>query len=151
MPDSNIPEIYERVVKIKELPIKTSVTEDSVLLIEDDEDTKQMSVKLFYDLIDNLSVQAIDMIKARIESYDAWFEKTGDMIDDWKAAEDERKKNEDARIAAENERKKNEEDRTNTFENDWKPFIEDAEKAEQERQDNEKYTSIIRCGYSRFA
>ena len=145
MPDSsNTPELYERVVKIKELPMKESVTPDSVLLIEDDEDTKQMSVKVFYDLIDNMSKQALDIIRAKIEEIDSYIENSGidgiaDLIKQIEEAEA-------ARVAAEKEREANERDREstfnswkNTFDNTWKPAIEDAVKQEAIRQSNETY------------
>ena len=132
MPDSsNTPELYERVVKIKELPMKESVTPDSVLLIEDDEDTKQMPVTAFYDLIDNISKQALNMVRAKLEELDSYLENSGlDGIADLIKQIEEAEK---ARVEAEKEREANEQDREstfngwkNTFDKTWKPAIEDA-------------------------
>lgn len=145
MPDSsNTPELYERVVKIKELPMKESVTPDSVLLIEDDEDTKQMPVTAFYDLIDNISKQALDMVRAKLEELDSYLENSGlDGIADLIKQIEEAEK---ARVEAEKEREANEQDREstfngwkNTFDKTWKPAIEDAIKQEAVRQSNETY------------
>ena len=145
MPDSsNTPELYERVVKIKELPMKESVTPDSVLLIEDDEDTKQMPVTVFYDLIDNISKQALNMVRAKLEELDSYLENSGlDGIADLIKQIEEAEK---ARVEAEKEREANEQDREstfngwkNTFDKTWKPAIEDAIKQEAVRQSNETY------------
>ena len=138
MPDSsNTPEVYERVVKIKELPIKESVTPDSVLLIEDDEDTKQMSVKAFYDLIDNMAAQALSVVKAKMEEVDSMIESSGikdaaELMKQFQEAEEKRKQ-------TEQERQNKFNGWENTIENTWTPSIEDAILKESERQSNEIY------------
>ena len=138
MPDSsNAPEVYERVVKIKELPIKESVTPDSVLLIEDDEDTKQMSVKAFYDLIDNMAAQALSVVKAKMEEVDTLIESSGikdaaELMKQFQEAEEKRKQ-------SEQERQNKFNGWENTIENTWTPSIEDAILKESERQSNEIY------------
>lgn len=138
MPDSsNTPEVYERVVKIKELPIKESVTPDSVLLIEDDEDTKQMSVKTFYDLIDNMAAQALSIVKAKMEEVDTLIESSGikdaaELMKQFQEAEEKRKQ-------SEQERQNKFNGWENTIENTWTPSIEDAILKESERQSNEIY------------
>ena len=138
MPDSsNAPEVYERVVKIKELPIKESVTPDSVLLIEDDEDTKQMSVKAFYDLIDNMAAQALSVVKAKMEEVDSIIESSGikdaaELMKQFQEAEEKRKQ-------AEQERQNKFNGWENTIENTWTPSIEDAILKESERHSNEIY------------
>ena len=138
MPDSsNTPEVYERVVKIKELPIKESVTPDSVLLIEDDEDTKQMSVKAFYDLIDNMAAQALSVVKAKMEEVDSIIESSGikdaaELMKQFQEAEEKRKQ-------AEQERQNKFNGWENTIENTWTPSIEDAILKESERHSNEIY------------
>ena len=138
MPDSsNTPEVYERVVKIKELPVKESVTPDSVLLIEDDEDTKQMSVKAFYDLIDNMAAQALSVVKAKMEEVDTLIESSGikdaaELMKQFQEAEEKRKQ-------SEQERQNKFNGWENTIENTWTPSIEDAILKESERQSNEIY------------
>lgn len=138
MPDSsNTPEVYERVVKIKELPIKESVTPDSVLLIEDDEDTKQMPVKAFYNLIDNMAAQALSVVKAKMEEVDSIIESSGikdaaELMKQFQEAEERRKQ-------AEQERQNKFNGWENTIENTWTPSIEDAILKESERQSNEIY------------
>ena len=138
MPDSsNTPEVYERVVKIKELPVKESVTPDSVLLIEDDEDTKQMSVKTFYDLIDNMAAQALSIVKAKMEEVDTLIESSGikdaaELMKQFQEAEEKRKQ-------SEQERQNKFNGWENTIENTWTPSIEDAILKESERQSNEIY------------
>ena len=138
MPDSsNTPEVYERVVKIKELPIKESVTPDSVLLIEDDEDTKQMSAKAFYNLIDNMAAQALLVVKAKMEEVDSIIESSGikdaaELMKQFQEAEEKRKQ-------AEQERQNKFNGWENTIENTWTPSIEDAILKESERQSNEIY------------
>ena len=149
MPDSsNTPELYERVVKIKELPMKESVTPDSVLLIEDDEDTKQMSVKAFYDLIDNMSKQALDMVRTKIEELNSYIENSG--IDGIAELIKQIEEAEKARVEAEKEREANEQDREstfngwkNTFEKTWTNKITQWEKQEVVRQSNEQYRTNL--------
>ena len=144
MPDSsNTPEIYERVVKIKELPMKTSVTPDSVLLIEDDEDTKQMPVQAFYDLIDDKTTYAMELVRAKLTEVDSYLETVKEATDGLTEAEAER-------VKAEQQRQQNEADRQNTFNqwsstiNDvWRPEIEDAIEQEAVRQSNETYRTNL--------
>lgn len=141
MPESNIPEAYERTVKIKDLPVKEDITLDSVLLIEDDEDTKQMSVKKFYDLIDNISARALEAINAKIEEVNTYMEYVKETVKDLEdstilEAEEERQKNEQDRIKTFDQWK-------STFENDWTPFINQAKEQEDIRQDNEDYRTTL--------
>lgn len=138
MPDSsNTPEVYERVVKIKELPIKESITPDSVLLIEDDQDTKQMSVKAFYDLIDNMSAQALSIVKAKMEEVDSLIKLSG--IEEAAEIMKQLQESEEQRKQAEIDRQNTFNGWKNTIENTWTPSMEDAILKESERQSNETY------------
>lgn len=138
MPDSsNTPEVYERVVKIKELPIKESITPDSVLLIEDDQDTKQMSVKAFYDLIDNMSAQALSIVKAKMEEVDSLIKLSG--IEEAAEIMKQLQESEEQRKQAEIDRQNTFNGWKNTVENTWTPSMEDAILKESERQSNETY------------
>ena len=132
---------FWKTVKIKELPVKESIDKQSVMLIEDNEDTKQMSLSLFFSRLDDLADEALKLVKDKLEAVDSYLEGLGldDIVNEITKAEEERKR-------AEEERKQNEKDRENTFngwkdkiDNVWTPAMEDAIKKEAERQSNEEY------------
>jgi len=59
-------ESFWKTIKIKELPVKEEVDRRSVLLIEDDQDTKQMSVDIFYKAIEDAADKMLEMIRAKL-------------------------------------------------------------------------------------
>ena len=139
MPDN----IIERVTKIKELPIKESVSDDLVMLVEDLQDTKQMSVKLFLNILDNASDHMVDMVNAKLAEVDAILQATSfDKIDQIVA---EVEANEEIRQQQEANRQFNEEQRQQKM-TDWTTTIDAWLKTfqqwtadENNRKSNENY------------
>lgn len=127
-----------RVIKIKELPVKTSIDRDSVLLIEDSQDTKQMSVGLFWDFVqqvtDNLT-KSVNALMVEMTTFLEAMEARDKII----------QQNETDRQAAEKDRKVAEQERYEAFEyikRQWEKMVQyykETIERENQRIANEKY------------
>ncbi len=70
---------FWKIVKIKELPVKEEVDRRSVLLIENDQDTKQMSVDIFYKAIEDAADKMLEMIRAKLVEVESFMEEMRKM------------------------------------------------------------------------
>lgn len=119
----------ERYVKIFALEEKTSLSAEDIMVIEDEENTKKISIAtLRRDLLGNTD-SITELIKQQLqESLDKYTEAVDKMISDLseaERAEEERKVNEEERKANEEQRKKDHDD----FKKQVDPLIERAENA----------------------
>ena len=116
-------ESFWKTIKIKELPVKEEVDRRSVLLIEDDQDTKQMSVDIFYKAIEDAADKMLDMIIAKLLYVESFMEEMRKKDEQYAANEAERQKNEEQRIQDEQERREQFEEWIRIWEEVWTPFI----------------------------
>lgn len=127
-----------RTIKIAELPVKTSIDRNSVLLIQDSEDTKQMSVGLFWDFVqqvtDNLT-KSVNALMVEMTTFLEAMEARDKVI----------QQNETDRQAAEKDRKIAEQERYEAFEyikRQWEKIVQYYEETivrENQRIANEQY------------
>lgn len=127
-----------RVIKIKQLPVKTTIDRDSVLLIEDSQDTKQMSVGLFWDFVqqvtDNLT-KSVNALMVEMTTFLEAMEARDKII----------QQNETDRQAAEKDRRVAEQERYEAFEyikRQWEKMVQyykETIERENQRIANEKY------------
>ena len=85
---------FWKTVKIKELPVKESIDKQSVLLIEDNEDTKQMNISILYKAIEDAADQMLEMIRSKLVAVDSFMAEMKKKDEEFTANEEERKKNE---------------------------------------------------------
>lgn len=127
-----------RTIKIAELPVKTNIDRDSVLLIQDNEDTKQMKVALFWDFVqqvtDNLT-KSVNALMVEIETFLKAMEARDSII----------QQNETQRQANETNRQVSEQERYESFEyikRQWDQMVEfynNTIEQEKQRVANELY------------
>lgn len=127
-----------KTTKIKELPVKDTIDKDSVLLIEDNQDTKQMKVELFYKAIENL----IDSVNSQVQVI---LTEARQFIDDMEVRDAAIAKNEEIRQTNETARKLDEDARRSQFQiwtdkfDKMEEFYNNAVKNEATRISNEEY------------
>lgn len=126
-------------VKIKELPIKDEIDKQSVLLIEDDQDTKQMKVSLFYDAIERLANEMVKQIRAKLVEVDSFLDAMKLKDQEYAANELVRQKNEARRIQDEQERREQFDEWDRIWSTIWTPFYNATVERENVRIANENY------------
>lgn len=128
---------FFKTTKIKELPIKEDVTKDCVLLIEDNQDTKQMSIEVFYNAIERIANQMLEELRTKIAEVDEFMHRMYIKEEEYAINEDERKKNNAAFIKDEMERRAQFEEWGRTWESIWNPYFDECQVRENERIENE--------------
>ena len=126
-------------VKIKELPVKDEIDKKSVLLIEDDEDTKQMSISKFYDAIERLANDMVKTIRAKLVEVDSFMESMKLKDAEYAANEELRQSNERKRMQDEQERREQFEEWERIWNMQWTPFYNATVERENIRIANEQY------------
>ena len=127
-----------RVTKIKQLPVKTTIDRDSVLLIEDSQDTKQMSVGLFWDFVQQITDNLTNSVNALMVEMTTFLEAM-------EARDKIIQQNETDRQAAEKDRKVAEQERYDAFEyikRQWETMVQyynETIERENQRIANEQY------------
>lgn len=135
-PEGVDPEFF-KTIRIKELPVKEEVTKDCVILIEDDQDSKQMSIEVFYNAIERIANQMLEELRAKIAEVDAFMERMYLKEEEYAINEDERKKNNLAFIKDEIERRAQFETWERTWDSIWNPYFDECQARENERIENE--------------
>ena len=136
---SNIDPNFWKTVKIKELPIKTELTDDSVLLIQDDQDTKQMNVNLFFQAINDAANDLFNMMREKIIEINGILEDIKAKDEQYAINEAERQGNENKRIEDEQERRAQFDEWIRIWDTIWTPFYNKTVERENERISNEEY------------
>lgn len=136
-------------IQIKELPVKNEVDQESVLLIQDSEDTKQMPVSLFYDHIQKIAdllrqdtTRYLQILQNEIDRCTETLNSLIELDKQIQSNETVRINNESARVVAESERIEQFEVWRDRWQI-WERFYDNTVIAENQRVANEEYRTQI--------
>ena len=135
MPD--IDQNFWKTVKIKELPRKTTIDENTYIIVEDNQDTKCMQVGAFFNQIQGMANEMLNQMKAKLVEIDTFFEELKAKDAQYAANEELRQQHEQQRILNETERREQFDEWIRIWDTDWTPFINQTKIDEQIRRDNE--------------
>ena len=136
-------------VQIKDLPIKTEVDPNSVILIQDNDDTKKMPVSVFVDYIQKLGDLLRQDTMRYLEILQTEITRCQGIINGLVELDNVIQNNEKTRIANESARSLVDIERTEKFNvwadrwKIWEQFYDNTVIAENERVSNEEYRTKV--------